>query len=363
MKVLHVVEDYSIESGGLRTVIKDLNKYLNKADDFQSFILSSKKEALDNVFIVETTKPWLYSKEWVNKLKDIYEQHRFDICHIHGVWLYPQYISAKFCIKNKIPFILSCHGMYEPWLWEKGSFKKKFYFNYLAKNVFEKANVIHTITPQENRNLKLLFKHNKTIEIPNLIIIPDVVQLEETKKEKYLLYLGRLDQKKGIDILIEAFSEVKNENVKLKIAGKINSYKASLDELINRLKIESKVDFLGIVSGQQKENLINNAHVLIAPSHSEVIGMVNLEGAILKTPVITTYQTGLNPEWSNNGGKLINPNLQELSKALKEVLKWDNKKRKQNGEKLYDFVTINYSWEEKINDWLKLYKSCKIEKH
>jgi glycosyltransferase involved in cell wall biosynthesis len=272
--------------------------------------------------------------------------------------MYPQYKAAKFCIKNKISFILSCHGMYEPWLWKKGALKKKFYFNLLVKNNFAQANYIHAITPQENSNLKRLFKKNTIVEIPNLINTIDVAQLEECSKEKYILFLGRLDQKKGIDILIKAFSMVHNENIKLKIAGKINKYKIILEELILQLKIESKVEFLGLVSGIEKQNLINKAHVLVAPSHSEVIGMVNLEAAILKTPVITTYQTGLKPKWNENGGKLINPNEKELIIALENVLSWSHKERNLNGEKLYDYVITNYSWKERSKEWLALYKSC-----
>lgn len=357
MKILHVVEDYSIESGGLRTVIKDLSYYLNKAG-FISHILSSKEEKLDNIFIVKTDKPWLYSKEWTKKLRLINKEYNFDVIHIHGVWTYPQYKAAQFSIDNKIPFILSCHGMYEPWLWKKGTIKKKVYFNYIVKNVFKKANYIHAITSNEKKNLINLFKKENVIEIPNLITDCKKTVLKKQKGEKYILYLGRLDQKKGIDILIEAFSKVNNKGVKLKIAGKINEYKSNLDDLIERLKIGNQVEFLGLISGDEKQTLICNAHILVAPSHSEVIGMVNLEAAILKTPVITTYQTGLSHEWSKNGGRLINPNLKELIITLDKILQWDEEKRNKSGEQLYNFVVNNYSWSERFKDWIDLYKSC-----
>lgn len=357
MKILHVAEDYSSQAGGVRTVVKDLNFYLNRSG-FNSYILSTKKEYLDDVFIVESKNHWLYSKAWLNKLMTINDKHNFDVFHIHGVWMYPQYIAAKFCIQNKIPFILSCHGMYEPWLWKKGAIKKKFYFNFVIKNIFRKAKYIHAISPQEKDNLKLLFKANEIVEIPNLITLPDDFQLQVKDEQKYILYLGRLDEKKGIDILLRAFASISNDDVILKIAGEINDYKSNLDELIVMLKISSKVEFLGHVSGNQKIRLLSNAHVLVAPSHSEVIGMVNLEAAILKTPVITTYQTGLNPEWNNNGGKLISPNTEELIMVLDDVLKWSDSERKMNGEKLYNFVIANYSWKERLKNWLELYETC-----
>lgn len=361
MKILHIVEDFSIQSGGLRTVIKDLNANLNQNDLF-SKILSSKKEIEDDIFIVKTKNPWLYSKEWKIKIKKLQDTYSFDLFHIHGVWTYPQFFSAKYCIKNKIPFIVSAHGMYEPWLWKKGTLKKNFYFFLLSKDVFKKAHSIHAITPSENKNLKKLFKNNTIKEIPNLISLPPSSTALKTNNEKYLLYLGRLDKKKGIDILLRSFSKLNNKKITLKIAGQINDYKNELDILIENLKIRERVSFLGLVKGPQKQELIQNAFVMVAPSHSEVIGMVNLEGAILKTPVITTYQTGLNPLWSGNGGQLINPNEIELDSVLNDVLQWTNDERNENGKKLYDFVIENYSWQRRFSDWQELYKSCINEK-
>ena len=89
--------------------------------------------------------------------------------------------------------------------------------------------------------------------------------------------------------------------------------------------------------------------------------MVNLEAAILKTPVITTYQTGLDKEWNANGGQLINPDIDELTTALEHALSWSVQEREQNGQKLHLFVRNNYSWEERFKDWLALYASCKTE--
>ena len=87
--------------------------------------------------------------------------------------------------------------------------------------------------------------------------------------------------------------------------------------------------------------------------------MVNLEAAINKTPVITTHQTGLKPEWNENGGKLINPNLDELTHALENAIKWDQFERETNGRKLSDFVIEFYSWEKRFVDWENTYEKLK----
>jgi glycosyltransferase involved in cell wall biosynthesis len=359
MKILHVVENYSFSSGGIRTVVKNLTEELLD-QNYTSFILTSSKEKEDkSVYVVNSDKkPWLYSKEWKMKIDQICREKKINCIHIHGTWMFPQFIAAKYSIKNKIPFVISTHGMFEPWLWEKGKFKKKVYFNFLTKKYFSKATVIHSITGEETGNLKKIFINGNIVEIPNLI----KEQKEDLDlidhKEKYILYIGRLDEKKGIDLLIKSFIKINPKNVKLKIAGEFNIYKEILDKIIESSNIDSNnIEFLGFVKAKTKHKLIKNAFVLVAPSHSEVIGMVNLEAAILKIPVITTYQTGLSKLWQENGGFLINPNQKELISSLKEVLKWSKEKQIEQGEKLYNFVLQKYTWKNRIQDWEKLYKS------
>lgn len=360
MKVLHILEDFSLNSGGIRTVVKELNQRLNKNQN-RSYILSSDKEDDDYIYLVNTRRtPWRYSKNWHKTINNIHKEFNIDVIHIHGVWMYPQLIACKFAKKNNIPFLISIHGMYEPWLWKKGRFKKTMYFKLLAKPIFKKANVIHAITNEEKNNLKKLFPKAKIKVIPNLIDNKANVKLIREDNEKYILFVGRLDPKKGIDLLIKAFAKLNlPAEWKLKIAGNINEYKTELDNITKKLNIKEKVEFLGIVKGTTKEKLFLNAHVFVAPSFSEVIGMVNLEAAILKTPVITTYQTGLNKDWNLNGGILINPNTEELNLALIEATSWDTEERNKKGQMLYNFVLKHYSWINRFKDWETLYKNLK----
>lgn len=358
MKILHILEDYSLNSGGLRTVVKSLNDKLLKGRN-NSFIISTKKEKEDKIYgLIPSNLPWLYSNSWKRTLCKIHKEEGIQIIHIHGVWMYPQYVAAKFAIQKNIPFIVSPHGMYEPWLWSQGTEKKKIYFNLFSKPLFSKAKVIHSITKPEFENIEKLFKKTQIVEIPNLIDIPDI-DFKKTKSssEKYILYVGRLDQKKGVDILIQAFGKLNPKEFRLKIAGGFNDYKIELEKLVKSLNIENKVDFLGMITGKDKIEIFKNAFTFVAPSHSEVVGMVNLEAAILKTPVITTYQTGLDKRWNEEGGMIINPNKDELFDALKDVLAWTTETRNANGERLYNFVLENYSWKAKFKDWEATYKS------
>lgn len=357
MNIIHVLEDFSFQSGGIRTVVLDLQTRLLN-NNINSKIVTTKTEPNDDAIKAEgDTVPWRYSKNLKSILKGLYLNNEVDIIHIHGVWMYPQYAAAKFAKQHNIPFIITCHGMYEPWLWSQGTLKKNLYFKHIVKSAFSKANYLHAITTNEANEINALFPTTPIVEIPNLIDSNQAIKSEYNSKEKYILYLGRLDPKKGIDLLIRAFAEIEPKDFKLKIAGNFNNYKQELDTLVKTFKLENKVEFLGLVSGEDKIELFKNAFVFAAPSHSEVVGMVNLEAAIYKTPVITTFQTGLKKEWSNNGGFLVNPDITELTLALKTALNWTIEERNENGLKLHNFVLKGYSWQYRFNDWVKLYES------
>jgi glycosyltransferase involved in cell wall biosynthesis len=357
INIIHILEDFSFLSGGIRTTVNNLHVRLLESN-INSTIVTTRKEKKDDVVIVKGGNiPWRFSINLIEVLNKIHTRDNISIIHIHGVWMYPQYAAAKFAIKQNIPFLISCHGMFEPWLWLKGGFKKKKYFKNVVKNTFSKANFLHAITQPEADELKKLFPKTKIKTIPNLIAPKKDILKKALFKEKYILYLGRIDEKKGIDLLIIAFSKIRKSGFRLKIAGNFNDYKEVLEKLVIQLNLQTQVDFLGLVVGEEKELLYKEAFVFAAPSHSEVIGMVNLEAAILGTPVITTVQTGLKSEWSSNGGILINPNTTELQAALELALNWSNSERNERGMLLSKFVLKEYSWKYRLQDWICFYEN------
>ncbi len=365
MNIIHVLEDYSLTSGGIRTVVKNLHEELIK-HNHKSIIISPFDEVNDNILKPKRADSFLW-KYW-GKTKNLDEilneinqkQGKIDVIHVHGVWMHSQYLACRFSHINNIPYVVSFHGMFEPWLWKKGYIKKKLYFELFTKKYFKKANTLHSITPFESSDLKERFPNTKVYEIPNLI--HDFKKNDKNEdiiksSKKYILYLGRLDRKKGINLLIHAFSKIEDNNISLKIAGALNDYSKSLVKLVNSLNLNNRIEFLGLVKGKEKDDLFRFAKVFVAPSYSEVIGMVNLESAILGTPVITTNQTGISENWNKNGGILINPNVKEITNALNKVLSWSEVERKKNGESLKTFVREEYCWESKFKDWETLYNS------
>ena len=357
-KIFQVVERISNESGGLRTAVVNLDNYINTQIGFSSNVITTGKEMQDPYveFTSKTFGFWCYSSALKEYL--LSNTKNVDLIHVHGIFLYPQYISSIIAQKNNIPYLITTHGMLEPWYLNDKKLKKAVYLTLVLKDILKKAKILHAITPSEKENLFKLTGHKNIIEIPNFIHFSEIPLLPPYNPiEEYLLYLGRIHQGKGLDILLKSFAKIDDKKIKLKIVGSENDYSEELKKMSKDLNIENRIEFTGGVYGNEKYHLFSNAKAFVAPSYSEAIGMVNLEAAACKTPVITSFNTGINPNWNSNGGIMINTNIEELVKALNESVSWSTEERNQRGVTLSNYVENNYSWKKNGRLWNDLYNS------
>ncbi len=290
------------------------------------------------------------------------------VFHIHGVWMAPQWLAARVLSRKGAPTILSPHNMLNSWLWNNGlarSVKKRIYWHLLAAPAFHGISVIHAITPLEREQLAPYFPGKHLEVIANGIDLEEVDQYIGAIKARpelefpFILFLGRLHPVKGIELLIAAYAKsVKSYPFRLLIAGPESSraYGLKLKTMIRSLGVEKQVTFLGPVSGQEKWNLYRQAWAVCNPSHTEVLGLVNLEAAVTGTPVITTTNTGL-VDWPDAGGILVHPQVEELAQALSQVFSWTEGERRDRGQRLRRLVECRYSWKAIGPQWLELYSS------
>ncbi len=358
-EIIHLAEDLTYESGGLRTMISKLDHYLNSTSDFNSKVITLHKEASDFFHEIPSKKnSWHYNSDLATFLEKTIQSNQ--IIHLHGVWMYPQYIASKIARTKKAPSVLTAHGMLEPYLFQDKGLKKQVYYHLILKKLLQKTSVLHAITSNEKENLYRLSGHKNIVEIPNLISIDENSKSDLfNPEEDYFLFLGRFHKVKGIELLIQAFEKIENKKVKLKLAGFPNEYSQTIEKLIESKKLNSRIECIGECIGNEKTKLFSQARAFVNPSYSEVIGMVNLEAASLKTPVITTWNTGLKKEWNKSGGILIEPKIEDLTQALNEASHWNNSERMNRGNQLFEFVYNEYSWENKGYLWNELYNNIK----
>jgi glycosyltransferase involved in cell wall biosynthesis len=401
--LLQVTENHFTQNTGITNALDALMRQMARSPNpIQQTLISTGDETIPlpggvpaiSLHPSGLGKSWRYAPGGHSSLLQAVKQA--DVIHLHGIWMWIQWAAASAARQQSKPFVLSVHGMLEPWIWHRQSWphqlKKNLYWNLMAYPAFRNASVIHAISSIEADTFKNYFsnKEFRTGEA-KIEVIPHSLDLEtidhillesdsyfqvgnsdhldnsnSNLQDPFILFLGRLHPVKGIDLLIKSFAHLNQPHVKLKIAGftepREAAYQAHLQQLIDEAGLAESVEFLGAVRGNQKWDLFRKAWVFCLPSYSEVIGLVNLEAAACRTPVITTHITGLGASWMENGGILIEPESSALEQALAQAMQWSINERIERGNSLRRLIESTYSWNATTDRWKNMYERLGAKK-
>jgi glycosyltransferase involved in cell wall biosynthesis len=304
--------------------------------------------------------------------KEISSQN-YDIIHIHEMRHFFSPIIAWLCGKYKVPYVITPHGT----LGTSGvsMMKKKFFDMLFGKRIIRNSNGISALTDVEKDELQRLFHIDPYYlkVIPNGISVDafkDVTPNDQfkhsiglSKSDKMILYVGRLNKSKGLDLLIEAFKFIAGSDVQahLVLAGvsegtKIN-YQKVLERLVNDLDLYNKVKFIGQVSGDQKIQAYKSADVFVLPSRHEPFGLVILEALASGCPTVITAEAALSNDLRSAGAAMISKlNTEDLFNCINNVL--SNKRlREQMIRNGLQFVN-HFSWDSSTQEFINLYKKA-----
>lgn len=301
-----------------------------------------------------------YAPDMVEELKR--QMVGFDLVHTHSVFLWPTYVAAKLARKNHVPYVLAPRGMLDHDLIKKKSRLAKMaaICFYERKNI-EQAALIHVTSELEGRELgKLNFK------LPTVTCIPNGINIEQhnfdfeaershSPGEPYVLFLSRINWKKGIERLIRAWKDV--PGAKLVIAGNDESdYVVELKLLAKEEGVESLVEFTGPVKGEKKWSLLKNASVFVLPSYSENFGIVVLEAMAVGRPVVVTPQVGLAAIVNETGcGLVVEGTPKDIAAAVNKLLESPELRYKM-GDLGREAAREKFNWESIAINMIKAYE-------
>jgi glycosyltransferase involved in cell wall biosynthesis len=163
--------------------------------------------------------------------------------------------------------------------------------------------------------------------VPNSVELPAETVLTDRHwrpaRRLRLIFLGRVHEKKGIDLLIVAMSRLGLE-VKLDVYGSgSDAYLATLNTLIVRLGLESRVRFHGHIEGADKSHAFRNADLFVLPSHSENFGIAIAEALAHGVPVVTTRNTPWSALDQTGCGRCIELDTDILVATIAELAESD----------------------------------------
>jgi glycosyltransferase involved in cell wall biosynthesis len=218
----------------------------------------------------------------------------FNVIHIHAWWNLVSVLSCVIALAKGVKVVVSPRGTLSKYSFtHKTGLLKSLFHQIIGRSLLRKC-AIHATSDSEKKELTVLINPKQIFNIPNFIHLPLVQQHTKNNGGNVikLLFLSRIDEKKGLDILINALASV-NIPWSLSIAGDGDiRYIESLKQIAIAKKIDQHISWLGFRQTDKFE-IYRQHDLFILPSHNENFGNVVLESLSVGTPVLLSKHVGL----------------------------------------------------------------------
>ncbi len=357
IKVLNIID--SLYVGGAESLLSNFLIESKKYLDFQidactlySRNIFKEKLVSNEIKVYDLNLPFKYDFRGVFRLARLINSNNYDVVHVH---LFPADIMvavASLFANRRTKFIFTEHNIFN-------RRRSIIIYKPIDKFVYSRYQKIVCVSEKVRESLINYFEELeiKAIVIRNGIPVPDRKFNNEVKKKYYILCVGRLEEAKGIDVLLKAIAILKekaNSSLNAAIVGD-GSKKDMLLNLSKSLGVENIVQFMGV--RKDVSYLMDASKIFVLPSRWEGLPMVILEAMAHRLPIISTPVGGI-PEVIINGenGILVpKEDPYSLSEAILRLLN-DEELLKKLSQNAYEFVKRYYSIETYTKNLLELYK-------
>lgn len=319
IRITNIVENLDERYGGPAKSIPYACKYLER-DGIRTSICSVimyPDEAND--VVAENGLTWWrfpyvgipkirYSTGLRNKIRDEVASARASgavpILHQHTLWNYTSYCAFAASRSTATPLVVSARGALYDWSLAQTRIPKKIAWLVFQERALQGCSCVHVTEPGEHDAVRRLGITAPIALIPNGVPVENVneVAAAEARRtlglpagKRYALFLSRLHKKKGIDLLIRAWSKLATEipGWTLLIAGPCEDtqYKRYLKDLAGPLVESGEVRFLGMLRAGHRDAALSLSELFVLPSHTENFGIAIAEAMAHRTAVLTTTGT------------------------------------------------------------------------
>jgi glycosyltransferase involved in cell wall biosynthesis len=260
--------------------------------------------------------------------------HNFDAVVVHSIWMYFSYSVWKAATRRKIPYYLFIHGALDPWFqqyYPHKNLKKKLYWRFVESKVMRDAAAVLFTTEEEKQlahNAFLPYQCNPAVVGYGITSPPGTKGLvdrqtasqefsrlyPELRGRGFCLYLSRIHEKKGIDLLLESYARLRDEyeDTALVMAGPgdpgtVDKFKT----LANKLGLADRVLWTGPLYENAKWAAMRAADMYILPSHQENFGISVVEALACHTPVLISNKVNIWREVEEEAAGLVEPDTLE----------------------------------------------------
>lgn len=302
--------------------------------------------------------------------------HRYDIVHTHTLFSPLMALTHGICRLRQRPYVMTPHGMLDAWALAYKAWKKKLYYTAVEKAFLARSSAIQVLSTTESDNVAQL-DHDQAVLIPNGIhqnqfqSRPDAElfyqRFPHLRDKQIILFLGRIDPKKGLDLLAPAFATIyaAYPNAHLLLAGpdSINftpTVRGYLRDAFTQGKTsvetsKESVTFTGMLSGPIKYAVLAAATIYVSPSYSEGFSMSVLEGMASGLPCVITTGCNFPEAAAHQAAHVVDTETDAIATALMDCLE-NPKEAKKMGDRARQFIFDHYTWENAAQTLIKTYQ-------
>lgn len=369
MKVVLLGSANSRNAGGLFNTMCALGHHLHTSGVEVSFLLHDDEHSAEDracyaplplhTYAIKGPQNFAYSPDLAAQLEAL----RPELVHTQGLWMYFSSVNNTYAARTRTPYIISPHGMLDPWQLKQSfskDLKKTVALALYERQHLRRAACIQALCESEYESIRAFGLKTPVAIIPNGIDLPRPAMLDPATRpaprwqadsgRKTLLFLSRLHHKKGLAELLAgwALTQPAQHDWQLVIAGttKDEAYLQGLLAQSEQLGVAGTVRFVGGQFGADKETSLAGADAFILPSFSEGLPMAVLEAWSYRLPVVMTPFCNLPEGFARQAAIAIEPTPMSIAAGIGQLLATPAAERAAMGQRGYELVSEKFTWEK-----------------
>lgn len=294
--------------------------------------------------------------------------NNFDIIHLHEHRHSLAIATHRYAKKNNIPYVLQAHGSVLPFFQKEKM--KEIFDKVWGFDILHDASKVFALTEVEKEQyLKMGIKQEDIEIVPLGINLEDYTDFPEKGKfksrlnidenDKLILFLGRIHEIKGLDLLIKSFNQISNDNIKLAIVGGDYGFKGEVEKLINEFDLNEKVIFPGVLTGSDKIEALIDCDIFVMPSRYESFTTSGLEAMACSKPLILTKNNHIHTWVKDSVGLVCEFDTDDLSNCIEKLLN-NEKLSEEFGKTGRKLIEEKYNWNKVSKQIESIYENCII---
>jgi glycosyltransferase involved in cell wall biosynthesis len=271
------------------------------------------------------------------------------------LWFHLGFASWRTARRYQTPSLTYVRGLLDPWAFNFKPVRKRVYWAAIGKRILRDSTVVVALTESERKAIRALDVSTRIEVIPN----GASVDLESTSRafldesipslsgRRYVLFLGRIHAKKGLDVLLEAISAYRSDDpgTGFVVAGPVDvEYAAHWEGLVDRYGLRGSLITPGPVSGALKAALFEHADVFVLPSRSEGLPVAVLEALAAGCPVVITKECNVPEVAHARAGIVVEPDATQVGRAMRALLN-DREQRRAMSDNARMLARESFDWD------------------